>query len=115
MRASYDTYMNHGNSSSATIIRVLDRLRDKEMDALAPGGKVRERIVACAFGPGITVEMCLLKRGARFTAGTGMETPPETESEAGGGSERDEGSEVGGSPRDEEAFISDAVERVDLD
>ena len=36
MRASYDTYVKHGNSSSATILSVLDRLRGKEMDALAP-------------------------------------------------------------------------------
>jgi fungal type III polyketide synthase len=57
MRASYDTYINHGNSSSATIFSVLDRLRSKDMDSLAPGGLVKEYVVGCAFGPGITVEM----------------------------------------------------------
>ncbi|KAI0004368.1 thiolase-like protein [Xylariaceae sp. FL0662B] len=79
MRASYDRYMNHGNSSSATIFSVMDRLRSKDMDALAPGGRVRDYVVGCAFGPGIAVEMCMLKRnmGAR-----GIQTPPETDSEA---------------------------------
>lgn len=53
MRASYDTYINHGNSSSATILSVLDRLRRKDIDVLAPGGRVKEDVVACAFGPGL--------------------------------------------------------------
>ncbi|OTB03690.1 hypothetical protein M426DRAFT_321616 [Hypoxylon sp. CI-4A] len=79
MRASYDRYMNHGNSSSATIFSVMDRLRSKDMDALAPDGRVRDYVVGCAFGPGIAVEMCMLKRnmGRR-----GIQTPPETDSEA---------------------------------
>ncbi|KAK8111401.1 thiolase-like protein [Apiospora kogelbergensis] len=82
MRASYDTYMNHGNSSSATIFSVLDRLRSKEMDALAPGGRVRDYVVGCAFGPGISVEMCMMKRNMGASRGLGgMQTPPETESE----------------------------------
>jgi type III polyketide synthase len=85
MRASYDTYINHGNSSSATIISVMDRLRQKDMDELAPGGKVKDFIVGCAFGPGIAIEMCMLKRNmshVRRTLVTGGEvTPPETESE----------------------------------
>ena len=79
MRASYDTYINHGNSSSATIFSVMDRLRSKDMDAYAPGGRVKEYVVACAFGPGIAVEMCMLKRNL---GATGLQTPPETESEA---------------------------------
>ncbi|KJR83197.1 type III polyketide synthase [Sporothrix schenckii 1099-18] len=80
MRASYDTYINHGNSSSATIFSVLDRLREKDMDAWAPGGKgPKEYIIGCAFGPGIAVESCILKRNMRVT---GIDTPPETESEA---------------------------------
>jgi type III polyketide synthase len=85
MRASYDTYINHGNSSSATILSVMDRLRQKDMDELAPGGKVKDFVVGCAFGPGIAVEMCMLKRNmshVRRTLVTGGEvTPPETESE----------------------------------
>lgn len=83
MRASYDVYMNHGNSSSATILSVLDRLRHKDMDALAPGGRVRDFIVGCAFGPGITVETCMLKRHKAPHSGGGIPTPPDTDSEAG--------------------------------
>ncbi|KAH6842811.1 thiolase-like protein [Chaetomium sp. MPI-CAGE-AT-0009] len=132
MRASYDTYMNHGNSSSATILSVLDRLRCKDMDALAPpprrgggGGGPKEYVVGCAFGPGITVEMCMLKRNLMGGGGVGvgvrggMETPPETESEGGGGSDVDERSELGELDRgvggDGEAFISEALEGVELD
>jgi len=85
MRASYDTYINHGNSSSATIISVMDRLRSKDMDELAPGGKVKDFVVGCAFGPGIAIEMCMLKRNMnhvrRTLVVTGDITPPETESE----------------------------------
>lgn len=150
MRASYDTYMRHGNSSSATILSVLDRLRRKDMDALAPpggggnggnggdGGGPKEYVVGCAFGPGITVEMCMLRRnlmGGGASRG-GMETPPETESEGGGGSDVDERSEQGevavegagrgrvdtgkgasdtGVGGDGEAFISEALEGVELD
>ncbi|CAK7264405.1 hypothetical protein SEPCBS119000_000982 [Sporothrix epigloea] len=79
MRASYDTYMNHGNSSSATIFSVLDRLRNKDMDAVAPCGSPKEYIIGCAFGPGITVESCMLKRNMSTR---GIDTPPRTESEA---------------------------------
>lgn len=87
MRASYDTYINHGNSSSATIFSVMDRLRHKDMDEIAPGGKVKDFVVGAAFGPGIAVEMCLLKRNLNhvrrvLVQGTsGEATPPETESE----------------------------------
>jgi fungal type III polyketide synthase len=84
MRASYDTYINHGNSSSATIISVMNRLRHKDMDACAPGGKVKDFVVGCAFGPGISVEMCMLKRNLNYQGRplpTGEMTPPETESE----------------------------------
>ncbi|KAK3682549.1 thiolase-like protein [Podospora appendiculata] len=141
MRASYDTYINHGNSSSATIFSVMDRLRAKEMDALAPGGRVREYVVGCAFGPGITIEMCMLKRNLATRLGgnsilSGLQTPPETESEASGpsedGEEEDEeeepdtrsaaavaAGEVGRTRLDagEEGalFISEALESVELD
>ncbi|KAL8727879.1 MAG: hypothetical protein Q9166_005756 [cf. Caloplaca sp. 2 TL-2023] len=53
MRASYEIYMKYGNSSSATIISVLNKLRESE-------GK--ENVVACAFGPGIALEMMILRR-----------------------------------------------------
>ncbi|KAH8601390.1 polyketide synthase [Bisporella sp. PMI_857] len=85
IRASYDTYINHGNSSSATIFSVMDRLRQKDMDEVAPGGKVKEFVVGCAFGPGIAIEMCMLKRNLghvrRTLVTSGEATPPETESE----------------------------------
>ncbi|KAK0617062.1 putative type III polyketide synthase [Immersiella caudata] len=81
MRASYDTYISHGNSSSATIISVLNRLRAKEMDSMTPGGRgPRDHVVGCAFGPGISVEMCMLRRNLSTTP-SGLQTPPETESE----------------------------------
>lgn len=82
MRASYDTYIKHGNSSSATILSVMDRLRQKDMDEIAPGGKVKDFVVGCAFGPGITIEMCVLKRNlahVRRVFVTGDITPPESE------------------------------------
>lgn len=53
LRASYEIYMKYGNSSSATILSVLNKLRESE-------GK--ENVVACAFGPGIALEMMLLRR-----------------------------------------------------
>lgn len=54
LRASYEIYMKYGNSSSATIMSVMNQLRNLE------GG--REDVVVCAFGPGITLEMMILKR-----------------------------------------------------
>ncbi|PSR73495.1 hypothetical protein PHLCEN_2v10787 [Hermanssonia centrifuga] len=54
LRASYDVYKNHGNSSGATIFSVLNRLRDM--------GEGREHVVGCAFGPGVAIEMCVLRR-----------------------------------------------------
>lgn len=54
LRASYDVYRNHGNSSSATVLSVLDRLRQI--------GCGRDHVVGCAFGPGVAVEMCVLRK-----------------------------------------------------
>ncbi|KAJ1323602.1 fungal type III polyketide synthase [Microdochium nivale] len=63
MWASHDVYKNHGNSSSATIFSVLDRLRrDKGEAGHMRDGTRREYVVGCAFGPGITVETCILRR-----------------------------------------------------
>ena len=53
MRASYEVYMEYGNSSSATIMSVMDRLRKSEG---------REDVIASAFGPGISLEIMVLKR-----------------------------------------------------
>ena len=54
LRASYEIYVNYGNSSSATIMAVMDKLRNM--------GEGREHVVACAFGPGISLEMMVLRR-----------------------------------------------------
>ncbi|KAL8776591.1 MAG: hypothetical protein Q9213_008213 [Squamulea squamosa] len=61
LRASYEIYMKYGNSSSATIFSVLNRLRESE-------GK--ENVVACAFGPGIALEMMVLRRHSTVLAST---------------------------------------------
>ena len=128
MRASYDTYINHGNSSSATIFSVLDRLRSKDMDALAPGGQVKNYVVGCAFGPGIAVEMCMLKRNMGAKGITGLQTPPETESEASRSEVGDEAEvsmdavEVKSAPvvcessgMASDNFVTEALENLDLD
>lgn len=85
MRASYDTYVNHGNSSSATIFSVMNRLLDKDMDECSPSGKVKDFVVACAFGPGVCVETVMLKRNLSRVHRSRQTitdiTPPETESE----------------------------------
>ncbi|KAI9844050.1 MAG: hypothetical protein M1838_002341 [Thelocarpon superellum] len=54
LRASYDVYVNHGNSSSATIFSVMDKLRKMGMG--------KKHVLGCAFGPGIAVEMVVLER-----------------------------------------------------
>ncbi|OTA92753.1 hypothetical protein M434DRAFT_21730 [Hypoxylon sp. CO27-5] len=116
MRASYDRYINHGNSSSATIFSVMDRLRSKDMDAIAPGGRPRDFVVGCAFGPGIAVEMCMLKRNM---GRLGIQTPPETDSEASrseAGTPRSEKTQGEQRPAlGDEMFINEALANVDLD
>lgn len=134
MRASYTTYMSHGNSSSATIFSVMDTLRSKEMDSLAPGGQPKDFVVGCAFGPGITVEMCMLKRNFGSRGINGLQTPPETDSE-GSRSDAEDGSDwasvdpkesVPDTPEPEverfpntsgadAKFISEALNMVELD
>ncbi len=77
LRASYEIYMKYGNSSSATIISVLNKLRESE-------GK--ERVIACAFGPGIALEMMVLRRRKEASSSAnGFE-----DSEANGSSHHDE-------------------------
>ncbi len=56
LRASFDVYKNHGNSSSPTVLVVLDTLRKM--------GAGRENVMACSFGPGMTIEMAMLRRVA---------------------------------------------------
>jgi hypothetical protein len=54
LRASLAIYSAYGNSSSPTVLIVLDQLRKM--------GKGRDDVVATSFGPGMMIEMCLLKR-----------------------------------------------------
>jgi type III polyketide synthase len=54
IRASLEVYHNNGNTSSATVLVVLDKLRGM--------GKGRDHIVATSFGPGLMIEMCVMKR-----------------------------------------------------
>ncbi|KAJ6480093.1 type Iii polyketide Synthase [Mycena vulgaris] len=53
MKASWEVYENHGNTSSVTILSVLDTLRR---------GRGREFVMSAAFGPGVCAEGCLLRR-----------------------------------------------------
>lgn len=53
LQASREIYRTRGNSSSATVLIVLDRLRSL--------GK-REHVVATSFGPGLAIEMAMLRR-----------------------------------------------------
>lgn len=62
LRASYEVYMAHGNSSSATIFSVIDQL--------LKGGEGNEHVIGCAFGPGIAVEMIAFKRYQGSRPGT---------------------------------------------
>jgi type III polyketide synthase len=54
IRASLDVYQHCGNSSSPTVLIVLDKLRRM--------GEGRENVVATSFGPGLTIEMCMMRR-----------------------------------------------------
>ena len=65
LRASYEVYVTHGNSSSATIFSVMDRLL---------AGDTNEHIIGCAFGPGIAVEMMAFKRPNTSRPGTASPT-----------------------------------------
>ncbi|PSN70400.1 thiolase-like protein [Corynespora cassiicola Philippines] len=54
MRASSEVYKSHGNSSSPTVLIVLDQLRRS--------GHGRDNVVATSFGPGLSIEMITMKR-----------------------------------------------------
>lgn len=69
LRASYEVYINHGNSSSATIFSVMKRLLE---------GETTEHIVGCAFGPGIAVEMMMFKRLLDLRSDSDNDSPAET-------------------------------------
>ncbi|KJZ79382.1 hypothetical protein HIM_01533 [Hirsutella minnesotensis 3608] len=61
-RASNDVYRHHGNSSSATIFSVMNRLRRQAKEDRVSSKGFCEHVVACAFGPGVVVEMIMLRR-----------------------------------------------------
>jgi type III polyketide synthase len=69
LRASYETYMSHGNSSSATFFSVLDKLLQ---------GETTPYIIGCAFGPGIAVEMVAFKRIVDSRPPSEDDSPAET-------------------------------------
>ncbi|KAF3916294.1 hypothetical protein ABW21_db0202785 [Orbilia brochopaga] len=72
LRASYEVYTTFGNSSSATAFSVMDRLRSQTEVGVAGEGPVygpgigvqggRKGVLGCAFGPGVSLEMVLLRR-----------------------------------------------------
>jgi len=51
---SKNILQNYGNMSSPTILFIIDRIFNKIKNA---GSPLNKKIVSCAFGPGITVEM----------------------------------------------------------
>jgi type III polyketide synthase len=53
LRATREIYRSRGNSSSPTVLAVLDRLR-----CMSPE---KNLVVATAFGPGLSVEMSVLR------------------------------------------------------
>lgn len=61
LRASYEVYMSHGNSSSATVFSVMSKLIS---------GETTDHIIGCAFGPGISVEMMAFKRDQNSSSGS---------------------------------------------
>lgn len=54
MRASLDVYSTYGNTSSSSVLIVLDKMRHM--------GKGRNKVIATSFGPGIMIEMFRMKR-----------------------------------------------------
>ncbi|KAL2833963.1 thiolase-like protein [Aspergillus pseudoustus] len=56
VKTSRETYRTRGNSSSPTVLILLDKLKSAGQ---------REHVVMTSFGPGITIEMALLRRSER--------------------------------------------------
>ncbi|GKZ22438.1 t3pks [Aspergillus brasiliensis] len=54
LSASYEIYQTRGNSSSVSILAVLDKVREKKLPT--------PNVVACSFGTGMRTEMALLRR-----------------------------------------------------
>jgi len=64
LRATQQIYCIRGNSSSPTVLIVLDTLRTM--------GRDREHIVAASFGPEVSVEMAMFKGSGRYDDGSGL-------------------------------------------
>jgi type III polyketide synthase len=71
LRASWGVYTQRGNSSSASVLSVLEALRGGEhaaavigegVSSVAENSKGRKWVIAVSFGPGVTIEMAILKR-----------------------------------------------------
>lgn len=57
LQASREVYRTRGNSSSLTVLAVLDRVRKDQSD--------KTHILATSFGPGLAIEMAMLRRCGR--------------------------------------------------
>jgi type III polyketide synthase len=62
LRKSYDVYQTHGNTSSATILSIINELAHEESTA----GSARDKVIVCSFGPGMTMEMAVIARAGRL-------------------------------------------------
>jgi type III polyketide synthase len=58
LRKSYDVYQKRGNTSSATILSVINKLAGEECTTKTG----RDKVVVASFGPGITMEMVVMAR-----------------------------------------------------
>lgn len=74
LRASYEIYMKHGNSSSAAVFAVINRLLKM--------GEVKQYITSCAFGPGIAIEMMMFKSMQTSRSGTVSPTTADSDNES---------------------------------
>lgn len=89
----------------------------KEGDGADAKGGVREFVVACAFGPGIAIEMAMLRRNLAKKAPetrAGSETSAETPVTGTPVSERS-ASEDGEADVEAETSLSEALNGVELD
>jgi type III polyketide synthase len=65
LNKSYEVYENKGNTSSSTVLSIMDQLAQEEKNE---GHKERDKVIAAAFGPGIAVEMAVLRRSRSFSS-----------------------------------------------
>jgi type III polyketide synthase len=58
LRKSYEVYTKRGNSSSSTVLSIMDNLAHEDEKCETR----RDKLIAAAFGPGITMEMVVLTK-----------------------------------------------------